>query len=306
MLFRSRVRQPAAMIIINAQTKTDKVLLMVAILSMCIIQTNKTIGNKKSLKPLSFSSIFGIVISLGGGQMRNIPCIVTLAAAAILFSAGYLTAAEIKFEILESSRTIQGNLFPAGTRIEYTGSGAVNYAILETPGKIQEIPCLGWVYFYESGKIKNAELAKELSLYGMKFGKGSILHLYESGKVRSGILADGKLVGEVRLGAGSRIFLSESGNLSNVDLAQNQEIQGITCAPGQLYFYEDGRLKRAVLAEDEEIGRIKFPSGSEIELYKSGRIKRVALSQDMKIEGKTYNRGSRVNFGEDGKILPVI
>jgi hypothetical protein len=235
--------------------------------------------------------------------MRRNSGLIILVSVALL-AVAQLTRAEIKFEILDSARSVQGIPLPAGTRIEYRESGKINYAVLENPAKIQDLPCQGWVYFLESGKIKNTELSRDVTLQGMKFEKGSRIQLYESGRLRSGTLAEGKIVDGIKLGDGARIFLFETGKVVNVYLTKDQEIQGILCAPGQIKFYDDGRLGTATLARAEELGRIKYPAGSIIELYRSGRVKRAALSETMTIEGNTYGQGKRIDLGEDGKILP--
>lgn len=236
--------------------------------------------------------------------MRNRPCLAVIASLA-LFAAAQYAAAEIKFEIIDSAKKIQGIALPSGTRIEYTESGRINYAILEKPAAVQDLPCQGWMFFYESGKIRDAELSRDVSLQGIKLGKGSRVYLYESGKLRSGTLAEGKTIGGVKVAEGARVFLFETGKLVNIYLTKAQEIQGVLCAPGPVDFYADGRLRSATLAEAAEIGRIRYPAGSVIDLYPSGRVNRAALSGPVQIEGNLYGKGMRVNLGEDGKILPV-
>ncbi|MFA5336304.1 MAG: hypothetical protein WC324_05220 [Candidatus Omnitrophota bacterium] len=236
--------------------------------------------------------------------MRGNPGLIILVSIALLGASPY-AGAEIKFEILGSAKNVQGMMLPAGTRIEYTESGKVNYAILESPAKLQDLPCQGWAYFYESGKIKNAELSRDVTLQGMKFEKGSRISLYESGKLQSGTLAEGKIVDGIKLVDGARISLFEDGNVINAYLTKAQEIQGIMCAPGLIDFYDNGRLETATLARAEELGRIKYPAGSVIDLYSSGRVKRAALPEAMTIEGILYSKGNRVHFGEDGKVLPA-
>jgi len=236
--------------------------------------------------------------------MRNRYGLAVIASLALLAAARY-AAAEIKFEIIDSARSIQGIALPAGTRIEYTESGRINYAILEKPASAQDLPCQGWIYFYESGKVRDAELSRDVSLHGIKLSKGTRIYLYESGKLRSGTLAEGKTINGVKVVDGARVFLFETGKLINIYLAKVQEIQGVLCAPGPVDFYADGRLKSATLARAAEMGRIRYPAGSVIDFYPSGRVNRAALSEPVSIEGKLWGKGSRVNFGEDGKILPV-
>jgi hypothetical protein len=236
--------------------------------------------------------------------MRSNSGLIILVSIVLLAAVPY-AGAEIKFEILGRAKNVQGVILPAGTRIEYTESGKINYAILEGPAKLQDLPCRGWVYFYESGRIKNAELSREATIQGMKFENGSRISLYESGKLQSGTLAEGKIVDGIKLVDGARISLFEDGKVINAYLTKAQEIQGILCAPGLIDFYDNGRLETATLARAEELGRIKYPAGSVIDLYSSGRVKRVALSEAMTIEGVLYGKGNRVHFGEDGKVLPV-
>ncbi|MFA5164542.1 MAG: hypothetical protein WC481_03130 [Candidatus Omnitrophota bacterium] len=236
--------------------------------------------------------------------MRNRPGSAVIASLALLVAA-QCAAAEIKFEIIDSARNIQGTTLPPGTRIEYTEAGKINYAILEKPAAVQDLPCQGWIYFYESGKVRDAELSRDVSLQGITLSKGSRIYLYESGRLRSGTLAEAKMIGGVKVADGARVSLFETGKLVNVYLTKAQEIQGILCAPGPVDFYNDGRLKSSTLAGTTEIGRIRYPAGSVIDFYPSGRVNRAALSEPVKIEGNLYGKGVRVNLGEDGKILPV-
>lgn len=220
----------------------------------------------------------------------------------VLLCAGSVEA-EIKFEILKSAKTIKGITFPEGTRIEYTPAGKINYAILEQPENIQDVPCEGWLYFYESGKLKSAQLARNYEAYGFSFAKGSKLYFFESGKIRRGTIAADKSIGRTTFKPGTTLSLYQSGKIDNVSLASEQEIQGILCDAGKVQFYDSGRIKSAKIAVEKEFGHVKIPKGSFIELYPSGKIKSAALSESVVIDGKTHRKGGLVLFLEDGEVL---
>ena len=224
----------------------------------------------------------------------------------LVLIGGRDVAAEIKFEILKSGKTIQGIPFPEGTRIEYTEAGKIHYAILDRPEKIQDAPCEGWLYFYASGKLKSAQLARDYETHGFTFAKGTGIFFYESGKIQSGTIASAKNMGTMVFNSGARLNFYESGKLVDVFLAGEQEIQGILCGKGRVLFYDSGRIDSAQLAEDKEFGRIKVPKGSAIELYPSGKLKSVVLSGPTAIDGRVRGGGSSVSFTEDGKTLPLI
>ncbi len=247
-----------------------------------------------------------------------------------------LRAETASTETLNSAKVIQGIAFPAGTEVEFYGSGQlslarlakdqkikdidfkkgtrllfyetgnIRIAVLRQEHNIQGIPCIGDAYFYKSGKLNNAILTRSIDVQGLSFSKGSRIGLLQSGKIHGGALDKDQKVQDVALPKGADVYFGDSGKLFVVYLPKDQDIQGFPFAAGKVFFFESGKVSSGILSRDTEINGIKLPKGSAIDLYPSAKLKSVSPSKNIEIQGMKFGAGSIVPFLGDGKLAIYV
>lgn len=79
-------------------------------------------------------------------------------------------------------------------------------------------------------------------------------------------------------------------------IAHDTIIQGHPCAKGEAWFYPDGSLNQCTLARPAEVGDIRVPSRSLIELWPDGAAQYVTFRHPTVIAGYHVRGGSRLGF----------
>ena len=239
---------------------------------------------------------------------------------------------------LEEDTVIQGTRLTKGTHIFLNPSRRFSGAELLQDQVIQGIKCAaGRVSFHESGRLKSCELSQDQEIQGKNFLKGSKVSFYESGKLWHVRLSKAQEVQGIEFPGEANVCYFGTDRVVEVrlELEEDWEIHGIKCSGGtSIGLHESGKLKHAVLSEDQEIqGRklykkdsvyfdekenivefdrslkedtiiqaTKFPQRSRIRFYGSGRLKSVLPSQDCEIHGITFPTWSTIYFYESGEV----
>jgi len=99
------------------------------------------------------------------------------------YGSGQISLAE-----LAKDQKIEGIDFAKGTRLLFYETGKLRMAILRREHDIQGVPCIGEADFYQSGKLKSALLSRDKGIQGLPFSKGSRITLLQSGKIQGGPL----------------------------------------------------------------------------------------------------------------------
>jgi hypothetical protein len=94
----------------------------------------------------------------------------------------------------------------------------------------------------------------------------------------------------------------------NLDKAQ--VIQKYSCAKGDAWFYEGGKLSRCTLAQDTKIGTATVPAGSLIDLLPDGTLSYAMMLHPVTINGALCDgggvlgpsEGSMTSFYPSGKL----
>jgi len=135
---------------------------------------------------------------------------------------------------------------------------------------IQSFPCTGWIHFYEDGKLKQFELARDYVISGIIFPKGSI------------------------------IFLDKNSKLYQVYLSKDTKIHSYPCPGGKMKvatgFYPSGKLRFFFPRKDMLINGYPVKGGSlyGVWFFESGKLKKFTLTKDYFIDGKQYHAGDLV------------
>ena len=144
---------------------------------------------------------------------------------------------------------------------------------------------------------------------------------YPDGRPEYCLLAkQGTLTGQV-FAAGTGVHFNEYGEFDWCLLQQDTEIQGVKCrGDGHGFmteFHPNGKLKRAYLAEDQEIQQVpcaRFRFWSAVfwpihgksggtDFHSNGRLSACELSRRWSIDSRNLSKGTIVRFSAEGRLL---
>jgi hypothetical protein len=77
-------------------------------------------------------------------------------------------------------------------------------------------------------------------------------------------------------------------------LAHDTTLQGFSCARGPAWFYPDGALNQCTLSKSAEIGDLRIPRGSIVELWPDGGARYVMLPHAVVLAGYRLRGGTRL------------
>ena len=158
-------------------------------------------------------------------------------------------------------------------------------------GQGQDISCIGQPEYYENGNLEFCTLSHEDTLSGQPIPAGTGVHFTEDGVFDWCFLQqDTKIQGHLCGGKGHNFMTGfhPNGQLRTAWLAENEVVQGITCAKF--------RFLSAVFAGIHgKPGQTSF--------HENGQLRYCELSESMIIQGKSYMKGDAVRFNPDGTLV---
>ena len=124
---------------------------------------------------------------------------------------------------LKEDTLIHDIKFIRGTLVLFW-DGKVRLAYLPQGQEIQEIRCIGWVKFYESGQLQNAYLFDSQKIQGAKLLKGSLIEFYESGRLKEVVPSENQTIQGIEVSKGWWVKFYESGEIKSAWSSKNQKI----------------------------------------------------------------------------------
>lgn len=173
--------------------------------------------------------------------------------------------------------------------------------------------------FTSKGILENASLHTDKEIHGYRFAKNMNLEFHSNGKVSRGYLAEEQLKNGLKLKANSeiRFFPTEqiqAAKLSGESTVGTYKIKGDSnpANSSDVEFYPDGRLKTAILSQNAVIDGYRCGPGN-IAFFESGKIKELTLGEDRVIKlhpyrdqsavEKSARTGDRINLSENGRVM---
>lgn len=95
------------------------------------------------------------------------------------------------------------------------------------------------IFFYDSGGLRNADLAEDADIGGYKFIQGTGVGFYESGELHYVILIKSLEIKGVKLDWGDLVYFLKSGQPEKVLVGHEHMIEGKDYSTGSYYFFED-------------------------------------------------------------------
>lgn len=159
-------------------------------------------------------------------------------------------------------------------------------------GNIQ-IPPASSIAFNPSGEFGSVWLGEEGVVYGQPLPAGSVLHFGSANRLRhfwlpKDTILQGHLVRGQDDGAGNR--LHPNGKLLAIWLAQDEVIDGIPCT-------SSGNVLRM------GFGVIRLGTQRMAWFYDNGRLQQAMLAQDLTLQGHSFKKGDVVSLSRDGTVI---
>ncbi|GEM_PF-5418557 len=101
-------------------------------------------------------------------------------------------------------------------------------------------------------------------------------------------------------------------------LIRNTEIQGLLCRGDthegwETVFYTNGKLALAWLAQEEEVQGVPcapanfwtelFGGSAAVRFYDNGKLAKCKLARDVTIEGHFFKKGDHIRFDREGRLM---
>jgi hypothetical protein len=169
--------------------------------------------------------------------------------------------------------------------------------------EIQGILCKkGQVFYYPSGKLEYATLAKTQQIQGIDCLGNEPVRLYESGRISSSVLSHAQVIRGIPCAGNCSVWMHESGPLAFAVLSKDCEIFANKFVRGtQIHFDESGKIL-TVQGKAQVINGIKFDRSAQVYINESGRIERVFLHRSQTIKGKRYPAYAYLFFDKAGNV----
>lgn len=156
--------------------------------------------------------------------------------------------------------------------IEYYDNGVIKKFRLDGDSMINNIDCKNWVHFWQNGSVDQVQISGNQKISNVDFPDGSY------------------------------VFFDEQGNLKASWLSEDIEIQGYKCQGGfmkiETAFYPSGKLKLFFPSDDIVIDGVPCKGGvfAGIHFYEDGRLKKAVAAEDFTKNGKDYYEGQTVEY----------
>jgi hypothetical protein len=182
---------------------------------------------------------------------------------------------------------------------------------LDQPTEIHGIPCMEVVKYQKNGIIAYCTLSRDYSYSNQVLPSGSRLSFNGDEKPQSCTLSkDTPITGQI-LPAGSVVSFNRNGSVTDCLLSRDTLIQGhLVRGWGTNFetgFYPDGRLRLGWLAQEEEIQGVpcapfRFWTNAGVSFHDNGKLTSCRLAKDVTIQGKTFAKGYHLSFDRDGNV----
>lgn len=223
------------------------------------------------------------------------------------------------FEVLTSTRTIQGIRFPAGTEVQVLNKGNTPTGVVVLKQKFRVDG-----YWLQPGTRLTVGSNVDRATHSLSFGSepgqringirlpaGSFVEIDAQGRLSSineygGGLSDEKATIRVRgltfLGSDGIVFYP-NGRVKSGTLTQTFTAPGLSVGPAQVTFDKDGHIASARGGGEAavHVRGVEYSGSYPIEFYPNGRVKSGEAMQDFVAGGLRVHRGIS-EFHPDGTL----
>jgi hypothetical protein len=206
--------------------------------------------------------------------------------------------------ILARDSTIQGNVYAAGSSVEFSSAESLSSATLARDTTIQ-----GCVYAARSsveltrdGRVLRGTLAAPCqTLGGVTIPRGTVEFDSSGHDPSTATLSEDAVVAGFKFKAKTQLTFRSSSKLLRGTLAGGNVFHGIELDEGDVTFDEDGLLKRAILGSQLRVGDVRLNPGTRVTFAKDGRISCARLPGEVFSLG-TVDERTEVCFDEEGRV----
>lgn len=218
----------------------------------------------------------------------------TVAVVACLFCTGVALGQTTEPAVQTSNKLAQGA--QCASQVKYYADGKP-FSCQSSQGFLVgniQIPAGSGISFRPNGEVGSAWLGKDGTVYGQALPAGTVLHFGEGDRLRhfwlpKDTVLQGHLVRGQDDGAGSR--LHPNGKLLAIWLAQDEVIDGVPCT-------SSANVLRM------GFGVIRLGTQRMAWFYDNGRLRQAMLSQDVTLQGNDFKKGEVISLDLDGKVDP--
>ncbi len=217
--------------------------------------------------------------------------------AAVLFSASC--------DLLSSVETHNGIQYQRGsTRLRSTGTVEKGILARDTTIQGNMYGAGSSVEFSSAESLSSATLARDTTIQGCVYAASSTVELTRDSRVLRGKLAAPcQMLGGVTLPRGTMEFDSSGHDPSIATLSEDAVVAGLKFkAKTQLTFRSSSKLLRGTLASGNVFHGLELDEG-EVTFDEEGLLKRAVLGSQIKVGDVRLNPGTRITFAKDGRIL---
>jgi len=217
---------------------------------------------------------------------------------------------------------MNGHLLKQGSSLSIWGNGALFELSPVSGQKIGDLEFQAGeasLRFTNNCALESASLHADKEIHGYRFGKNMTVEFHPNGKLSRGTLAEEQVKNGLKLKPHSeiRFFPTEqiqAAKLSGESTVGNYKIKGDPnpANASDVEFYPNGRLKAAILSQNAVIDGYRCDPGN-IAFFESGKIKELTLGEDRVVKLHPYldqsavekpaRRGDRINLSEDGRVM---
>jgi hypothetical protein len=164
---------------------------------------------------------------------------------------------------------------------EYYSGDRIKKCMLSDTVILGGYHCISWIHFFESGRIKQFETARNIESATYTIPAGSILFFNDQNpdKIKNIWFSKDVIINSIGCMGGAKISTEfyDNGSLKACFLTNDQNIQGFPCKSSlfePIYFYPDGKIKILTLSSDLSQANTLYKSGESIAVDENGRFSR--------------------------------
>lgn len=168
--------------------------------------------------------------------------------------------------------------FDENTAAYYPGDQLMKCRLMDT-ALINGYHCMGWIWFFENGQVKQFKTARDIHANGYVIPAKSTIFFNEQypAKIKYIWLAQDVNINNISCKGGGKISTEfyENDSLKACFLTKDQNIQGFPCKSSLMepvYFYPDGKIQILTLSTNATFGDMLYKKGASIRVDENGTV----------------------------------
>lgn len=162
---------------------------------------------------------------------------------------------------------------------EYYPDGMIKKCKLSDTATLNEYKCISWIWFFESGQIKQFETAENIKMNSFTIPSNSTIFFNEQSptKIKNSWFSEDVMINSIECKGGGKISTEfyDNDSLKACFLTRDQNIQGFPCHSSlfnPVYFYPNGKIKVLTLSNDSKFGDTDYKKGESILVEENGTV----------------------------------